>query len=502
MTAAPPSFSRSCALPDLPEFDFDWDIERWERVGKMALDIVTEASTGWASRRPSPIEATEEIRGRVDSQLPEEGQEPEGILDALRRDLLPLSTYNAHPRFFSYITSSPNPMGVMGDFIASAFNQNVSLWRAAPMATAIELQTVDWLRQILGMPDGTEGVFSSGGQTANVIAHNVIRDARAGWDVRAYGLRGPDGNTPRLAIYVSDQAHYCHEQAMDVLGLGRESVRSVASDEFYRMRTDALIQMVNEDRANGVTPLAIVATAGTVGTGAVDPMGDILRVARGEDIWLHVDGAYGAFAILAASAPKELSVMREADSIACDPHKWLYAPIGAAVTLIRHKGMLESSFQFRPPYLLQTDEPGRVDIVDRSPENTRPFRALKVWLALQAYGLDGYSRMIERNIRLGAYLEGLIRDEPGLRVAAKRELSIVCWRVEPEGVDLTDEESETLQSRVIVELEKNGAGFVSQAHLRDGRRAIRACIVNFRTQPDDLKVLSETSARLGRELAQ
>ena len=494
------SVAESVPAPILPDVDFDWSEETWDRIGRKTLELVTAASTGWDKRRPSPSEHAQEVRERVRTSLPNEGASPELLVESLRDDLLPLSTFNGHPRFYSYITSSPNPMGVMGDFISSAFNQNTSLWRASPLASAIELQTVDWLREILGMPETTEGVFSSGGQMANIIAHNVIRDQRAGWDVRRYGLRGEDGHASALAIYVSDQVHYCHEQAADVLGLGRESIRSVPTDDNYRLRTDSLANMITEDRLRGVRPLAIVATAGTVGTGAVDPIRELLKLSQSENIWLHVDGAYGAFAVLAESAPPDLRLIGEADSVACDPHKWLYAPIGAAVTLIRHPGALEESFRFRPPYLLQVDDPARIDLVDRSPENTRPFRALKVWLALRAYGVSGYASMIERNILLAGYLESLIDATPGLALAAPRELSIVCWRVEPEGVEMTYEERERLQTAVIGELEKHGEGFVSQAHLRDGRRALRACIVNFRTRPSDMEVLVEASARVGREL--
>lgn len=485
----------------LPDVDFDWTDEDWESVGRQALDLVKEASSHWETRKPSAEVSVSEIQSRLDTGLPWHGQPTSRLMECLREDLLPLSTFNGHPRFFSYITSSPNPIGVIGDFVASAFNQNASLWRAAPLASAIELQTIDWLRQIIGMPEATEGIFSSGGQMANVIAHNVFRDQRAGWDVRRFGLGGPDGAAPRLAVYVSDQAHYCHEQAADVLGLGRDAVRSVPSDGQYRMRVDALLAMIEEDRAAGVQPLAIIATAGTVGTGAIDPIERLVKVARDTGIWLHVDGAYGAFAILAESGPTDLKFMRDADSVACDPHKWLCTPIDAAATLIRRPGALEASFLFRPPYLLQTDEEGQIDLVDRSPENTRPFRALKVWLALRAYGVAGYGRLIERNIELARYFEGLVEATPDLVLVAPRQLSITCWRVEPENAALSPQKLEDLQIAVIGALEREGAGFISQASLRDGRRALRACIVNFRTSPRDMEVLAAASARLGRELA-
>ncbi len=353
---------------------------------------------------------------------------------------------------------------------------------------------------MLGIPQTSEGIFVSGGQMANVVAHAVLRDQKAPWDTRRYGTGGPTGDAPRLRIYASREAHYCHKQAAELLGLGREAIRDVPVDEAYRMRTDALATMIAEDRARGYFPIAIVGTAGTVGTGAVDPLEEQLAVARTEDLWLHVDGAYGAFATLAASRPRDLDSIAEADSVACDPHKWLYSAIDAGVVLVRRQGLLESSFAFHAKYLKTEGSAEQFDLLERSPENTRPFRALKVWLALQLYGSDGYRAMIERNLQLAAYMERLVDGTPGLILAAPRQLSIVCWRAEPPG--LTDEaQLDELQTRVIDELEARGVAMVSNAVLSDGRTAIRACIVNFRTGPEDVEAVVQASADIGAELA-
>jgi aromatic-L-amino-acid decarboxylase len=288
---------------------------------------------------------------------------------------------------------------------------------------------------------------------------------------------------------------------MELLGLGRDAIHLVPSDEAYRMRLDSLTAMIAEDRSRGFRPVAVVAAAGTVGTGAVDPIGAIVQVGRDEGMWVHVDGAYGAFAAIAPSAPAELAAMADADSIACDPHKWLYAPIGAAVTLFKDAGVLEASFAFHAAYLQAGSDPEQVDLLERSPENSRPFRALKVWLALQAYGRDGYSAMIERNIQLAAYLEALVDATPGLTVVAPRELSIVCWRVEPRALAGDPERLERLQGRIIEELERRGIALISNAKLHDRRTALRACIVNFRTGFEDVEALVAASLELGEELA-
>jgi glutamate/tyrosine decarboxylase-like PLP-dependent enzyme len=478
---------------------FDWDAATWRDVGARVLDVAVTASTGWEARRPSPA-AADDAADLFDEPMPAAPASIDALIERVERDVLRTSAYNGHPRWLAYIMGSPTPVSVMGSFIASALNQNTGLWRVAPSATAIEVQTVRWIAELLGMPRSTEGVFVSGGQMANIVAHVVIRDAKAPWDVRRHGSRGPDGKAPQLRVYASSELHYCHEQAAELLGLGREAVRTVPVDEEYRMRTDALAQMMAEDRARGDLPIAIVGTAGSVGTGATDPIPELLKAARDEGVWLHIDGAYGAFAMLAESCPSHLRALADADSVACDPHKWLYSAIDAGVVLVREPGLLERSFAFHASYLQTMATPGvRVDMLERSPENSRPQRALKVWLSLQAFGRDGYAAMIEYNIQLAAYLEELVLATPGLALAAPRELSIVCWRAEPAGV--AGEALDELQSRVIEELERRGIAMISNTRLRDGRTALRACITNFRTRPADIEAIVRSSAELGRELA-
>ncbi len=481
-----------------PPSGFDWDAARWREAGGRLLEVVAAASTGWESRRPSP-ERPDDAAELFQGPLPISPTSFEELVDRIEREILPTSAYNGHPRWFAYITASPVPISVLGDLLASALNQNTALWRVAPSATAIEVQTLGWIGEMLGFPETAEGIFVSGGQMANIVAHAVLRDAKTPWDTRRYGMRGPDGAAPQVRIYASGELHYCHQQAAELLGMGGEAVRSVPVDEQYRMRLDALGQMIAEDRAQGRLPIAIVGTAGTVGTGATDPLPRLVDVARQEDLWLHIDGAYGAFATLAESCPYELRSLADADSVACDPHKWLYAAIDAGVVLVREPGLLEQSFAFHASYLETADRGARVDLLERSPENSRPQRALKVWLALQAFGRDGYAAMIEYNIRLAALLEELVRTTPGLTLAAPRGLSIVCWRVEPEG--MRGQALEELQAGVIEELERRGIAMISNARLRDGSAALRACITNFRTRPQDVEAIVQASAAIGQELA-
>jgi glutamate/tyrosine decarboxylase-like PLP-dependent enzyme len=478
---------------------FDWNAAEWREHGTRLLDVISSASTGWEQRRPSPEDA--DVAGELfDGPLPTSPVPFDDLTTRIEREILPTSAYNGHPRWLAYIMGAPTPISVLGSFAAAALNQNTGLWRVAPAASAIEVQTLGWIVEMLGLPESTEGVFVSGGQMANIVAQAVFRDSKTPWDTRRFGMRGPDGSAPQVRIYASAELHYCHEQASELLGMGRDAVRSVPVDEQYRMRLDALAQMIAEDRARGDLPIAIVGTAGTVGTGAIDPLPQLVEVARSEGLWLHVDGAYGAFAALARDCPTELNAMAEADSVACDPHKWLYSAIDAGVVLVRERGVLERSFAFHASYLETATTGGHVDFLERTPENSRPQRALKVWLSIQAFGREGYAAMIDYNMRLAAYMEELVRTTPGLELAAPRSLSIVCWRVKPPGVEgaALDE----LQTRVIAELERRGIAMISNAKLRDGRVAMRACITNFRTRPEDLETIVRASAEIGCAIKQ
>ena len=337
-----------------PPAGFDWDENGWRDAGERVLRLVAAASTDWESRRPSPDHPDDALKF-FNGPLPRRPVPFGELVNRIEREVLPTSAYNGHPRWLAYIMGAPTPVSVLGDLIAASLNQNSGLWRVTPSSTAIEIQTLGWIAEMLGFPSAAEGIFLSGGQMANIVAHAVIRDARAPWDVRDLGMGGPDGDTRKLRIYASSELHYCHEQAAELLGMGRQAVRKVPVDERYRMRLDSLAQMIAEDRSRGDLPIAIVGTAGTVGTGAIDPIPDLLRVAQEEDMWLHIDGAYGAFATLADSCPAGLRALADADSVACDPHKWLFATIDAGVLLVREPGRLERSFAFHASYLETAD---------------------------------------------------------------------------------------------------------------------------------------------------
>ena len=487
--------------PWLSQCPLDWSPDEWRKRTTQLTEYVVSASTGWEKRRPTPNAPASEIRNQFRSSLPDEGIGPDQAI-ALLQDLIPLSGFNGHPRWFGYITSSPDPIGVLGDFFASALNQNTNLWRIAPAATSIELQTLDWLKEIIGFPSQSEGVFCSGGQFANLIAHAVIRKHALLWNVREDGVAARPIGVGEPRFYVSNQAHYCHAQSLDLLGLGTRALRLVPVDSQHRMDLNALEKMITEDQQAGHHPIAVIATAGTVGVGAVDPVLKLRSFTNARSLWLHVDAAYGGPGALAPSANEDLRAISEADSIAFDPHKWLYSPIDAGVTLIRKPGLLPAAFGNQVSYLDQRSaQDGILDFVNYTPENSRPFRALKVWLALQAHGKNGLSQSIERDFQLAQLMAQTIGHTPELRLAAEVQTSIVCWTFEPQGLQLSQEQKNTLQLQILEEIEKRGIALLSKAQLPSGEIALRACFVNFRTCAQDVLATVQATRDIGAELA-
>jgi glutamate/tyrosine decarboxylase-like PLP-dependent enzyme len=421
--------------------------------------------------------------------LPEEGADAASLLARTTRLLFEHSLFNGHPRFFGYITAGPAPLGILGDLLASGMNPNVGAWTLSPMATEIEVQTLRWIAQLIGFPPTAGGVMVSGGNMANVVGFLAARTAQAGWDVRKGGLRDPGGRP--LTAYTSAETHTWIQKAADLSGLGTDAVRWIPTDDQQRMDLGALERQIAADREAGLCPFLVVGTAGSVSTGAVDPLPALATLCRGQGLWFHVDGAYGGFAAAAADAPADLRGLSEADSVAVDPHKWLYAPLEAGCALVRDPARLEAAFSYHPPYYFFGEE--AQNFVDCGPQNSRGFRALKVWLQLRQAGRQGYAQMIGEDMALARALHEAVARTPELE-ALTLSLSIATFRFVP--ADLASRAAEpeiaeyldALNREVLARVEKSGEAFVSNAVLR-GRFVLRACIVNFRTTEADVAAL-------------
>jgi len=441
------------------------------------------------------------VRAAIDAarSLPEEGTDAGALLARTASTLFAHSLFNGHPRFFGYITASPAPIGMLGDLLAAAANPNVGSWTLSPAATEIEAQTMRWIAELIGFPTTCGGLLVSGGNMANFVCFLAARAARAPWDIRAKGIAG---DARRLKVYASAETHTWIQKAADLSGLGTDAIRWIQTDDELRMSMTALEHAIDADVAAGHVPLMVVGTAGSVSTGAIDPLPQIAALCRRRGIWFHVDGAYGGFAAASADAPEDLRALAGADSVAVDPHKWLYAPLEAGCALVRDPDHLRRAFAYHPPYYHFNEHV--LNFVDCGPQNSRGFRALKVWLALQQAGASGYRQMISEDMRLSRAMAEAIAREPELELATQA-LSITTFRYVPADLRarIGEEDVEAYLNRLnealLDALQRGGALFVSNAVIR-GRYLLRACIVNFHTTLTDVQAMPGLVTREGLAL--
>jgi aromatic-L-amino-acid/L-tryptophan decarboxylase len=479
----------------MTEFRFDLSPEEIRRMGYAAADAVAEHRERLVSRRVFGKVAD---RGALfEEPAPEEGQPFEQVLAFAREHILPYPMGNSHPRFYGFINATADPVGITADYLAAAMNSNC--WGGDHAAIHVEDRVIRWLAGLLGFPAEAEGILVSGGSMANFTALAAARRAMSAGNVREEGLIG----RPPLAVYASDQVHSCVDKAVDLLGIGTNQLRKIATDDRFRIRLDLLEASVARDRRSGITPAIVVGNAGTVNTGAIDPLGELADFCRRESLWFHVDGAYGAMAAISERLAPLFAGMERADSIAADPHKWLYVPYEAGATLLREPGRLAAAFRKFPEYLAADSEspfPGPAWFAERGVELSRGFKALKVWMGLKTHGRRAYAAAIENDVRLARFLAGEVDRRSDFERLADSPLSIANFRYRPEGRALSDEALDRLNRRIINRLVEDGSFFLAPTVLK-GRTAMRVAIVNFRTREEDLIALLEEAARIGREVS-
>ena len=432
--------------------------------------------------------------------FPREGSEAGELLDAAATLLFDHSLFNGHPRFWGYITSPAAPIGILGDLLASAVNPNVGAYDLSPVATEIERQTVRWIAELIGYPATCGGLLVSGGNMANFVCFLAARKAMIPWDIRTAG--GTDPRARLVRVYCSSETHTWINKAADLFGLGHGSLVKIPAGEDQRMRADDLRRAIEADRKSGLIPIMVVGAAGTVGTGATDPLAAIADICREHNIWFHVDGAYGGFAACLPEASGDLKALPHADSVAVDPHKWLYAPLEAGCALVRNGQALVDAFSYHPEYYRfdeHADE-GAINFYERGPQNSRGFRALKVWLALRQAGRSGYETMIRDDCALAAALYRALGDYPDLEPLSTN-LSITTFRYAPARLRAqgNDEYLNRLNTGILARLQSGGSVYPSNA-LVNGKYAIRICIVNFRTTDADISMLPELVVQTGKEV--
>jgi glutamate/tyrosine decarboxylase-like PLP-dependent enzyme len=455
--------------------------DEFRRLAHRAVDILADDLARTSGDPDAPVRrpTTPALRERLMGEpLPEEGSDPDAILTDFEALVLPHAMGNASPRFFGWVNSPPAPMGVIADLLAAGMDPSVAGGDHA--ATYVEHAVLRWITTLLGLDPASGGILCSGGSVANLIGLAVMRNAHAP-DVRAAGLRG----TP-LVVYTSTEAHSCIEKAVELLGLGHENLRKLPVDPRHRMDIPALRAAIAEDRAAGRRPACVAATAGTVNTGAIDPLSEIADVCAPEGLWFHVDGAYGGFGILAEQVTPLYEGLTRADSVAVDPHKWLALPVECGCAIVRDRSAMRETFSLVPPYL--RDDAALPWFSEFGIQQTRGFRALKAWMTLQAVGATGYRRELTRQVALARTLQAKVRARASLELVSDGPLSVTCFRVVAPGLDAAA--TDALNRAVAERIQADGRVFLTSTVL-DGRVALRACIVNFRTQDADLDLLLE-----------
>lgn len=477
--------------------------EDFRRAGHRLVEVIAGFLSRMPEGRVTTDESPEALRALLgdDDSLPERGMDPTALLESAAALLFEHSLFNGHPRFFGYVTASPAPLGMLGDLLAAAVNANTGAWRLSPMATEIEAQTIRWLAELVGFPREGGGLLVSGGNMANIVALLAARRAAADWDVRQTGMHHPGAS--RLRVYATRETHTWLQKATDLAGLGTDAVRWIPTDDQQRMDPNALERALAQDRSRGEVPMIVIATAGTVSTGAVDPLPAIAGVCKRAGVWFHVDGCYGGFAVCAPGTPDDLAGLRSADSVALDPHKWLYAPLEAGALLVRDQNALREAFAYHPPYYHFGQEV--TNYVDLGPQNSRGFRALKVWLTLRQVGRHGYAQMIGDDIAKSRWLAKRVDAHDELELFTQN-LSITTFRYVPRDLPASGRTSEgvelylnRLNQELVDRIQRSGETFVSNAVV-GGRYLLRPCIVNFRTSEADLAALIDTVIRLGRHV--
>lgn len=446
----------------------------------------------------------------LESSLPL-AREPLEKLLAECREIIKGIRHNGHPRQFGYVASPSTPAGAFADLIASTLNVNVTAWRSSPAATELEKMVVRWLGSMIGYSEEAQGLLTSGGSMANLIAMLIAHRAKAKADIARKGLWS---SGPPLTIYASDQVHMSLQKAADVLGIGRDQVRTIESDDRFRLNVRALRAKVQEDLRSGLKPICVVASAGTVNTGAVDPLNEISDLAAEFDLWFHIDGAYGAPATLDERKRSLFAGLNRADSVSLDAHKWLYVPIDAGCLLFRDQAAARAAFAAdEADYIKVLEHPDSDEAFafwDYGIELSRRFRALKIWFTFRYYGLTRIAAAISEDNSLAEYLGRCVHEADDFELLAPVELSICCFRYLPRASRVRlqtalaaerarlDEELDQLNTRIMLAVQRGGFAYLSNATLR-GRFALRACITNFRTTRADidktLDVIREAAQR-------
>lgn len=473
------------------------DPEDWNQIRELGRQMVEDMIEYLRTVRERPVwqPIPEDLAAKFQQPLPHTPRPIDEVYAAFKENVLPYPTGNTHPRFWGWVMGNGTVTAMLAEMLAAAFNPNQG--GGAQAGNLVEEQVISWCKEMLNFPASASGLLVSGGSMANLVGLTVARNSRAGYDVREEGI----GGAPRpLRFYASTEVHSCVHKAVELLGLGRKALRLIGVNPDFTIDVELLKRAIQEDREKGLLPLCVVGCAGTVNTGATDPLEALADLCAEEGLWFHVDGAFGALAALSPELRHIVKGMERADSLAFDMHKWMYLPYEVGCTLVRDADAHREAFALTPHYLEHTKRGiagADMWFSDYGVQLSRGFRALKVWMSIQENGIDKFGRLILQNVEQAQYLHSRVASTPELELVAGVPLNIVCFRYtgslrDPAVID-------TLNKELLLRLHEGGVAAPSYSMI-DGRYALRVCITNHRSTREDFDFLVREVVRLGRTL--
>ncbi|WP_111709935.1 pyridoxal phosphate-dependent decarboxylase family protein [Lutibacter citreus] len=485
-------------MENIRRSSIEMDKEEFRKIGYQLIDDISNFINTIDEKPVTPNESPSQLQNILgNSSLPENGKPATELISKATDLLLNHSLLNGHPKFLGYITSSAAPIGALADLLSASVNPNVGAHILSPIATEIEKQTVKWLAEFIGVSPSYGGILVSGGNMANFTAFLAARTAKAPKSIKEEGIQN---SSNKLTIYCSKTTHTWIEKAVILFGLGTKSIRWIQTDASNKMDTKVLKTTIKKDLENNCTPIMVIGTAGDVSTGVVDNLSEISAICKKYDLWFHIDGAYGVPAAVIPKFNYLFEGLKEADSIALDPHKWLYSPLEAGCTLVKNPQHLIDTYSSHPEYYNFSNNGDEIaqNFYEYGFQNSRGFRALKVWLTLQQVGRSGYEKLISEDIELSKILFNLAEKHPELE-AISQNLSITTFRYNPLIKTKNSNYLNTLNENLLNELQTGGEVFLSNAIVNE-QYCLRACIVNFRTSKKDINEIIEIVLEKGKKV--